>query len=138
MFNLTLAENEESFDKFELLHFILGDKNIKFHADSIKQLKNIESSYITQRLFQNKLNENNFNNDKTIIITETKKKLDDVLKGDRIISCLDEKIRKIKVPIQEYINNFKPINFEDENEDLVKKNVSIYSYKIEKRCYKKH
>ena len=131
LFNLTLAENEESFDKFELLHFILGDKNIKFHADAIKQLKNIESSYITQRLFQNKLNENNFNNDKTIIITETKKKLDDVLKGDRIISCLDEKIRKIKVPIQEYINNFKPINFEDENEDLVKKNVSIYSYKIE-------
>ena len=131
LFNLILAENEEIFDKFELLHFILGDKSMKFHADALKQLKNMESAYISQRIFANKLNENNFDNDKIIIISKQKKKLDDIIKGDYIISCLDEKIRKINVPIQEYINNIKPIHFEEENEDLVKKRVSLYSYKID-------
>ena len=132
LFNLMFAENEEIFDKYELLHFILGDKNLKFHPEAIKQLRSMESSYISQRIFANQLNEQNFNNEKTIILSQTKKTLDDVLKGDYIISCLDEKIRKINIPIEEYINNLRPINFEEENEDLVKKRVTIYSYKIDK------
>ena len=132
LFNLILLENEETFDKFELLHFILGDKNLKFHAEAIKQLRNMESSYISQRLFANQLDEQNYNNEKIIIISKTKKTLDDILKGDYIISCLDEKIRKINIPIEEYIKNLKPINFEEENDDLVKKRVKLYSYKIDK------
>ena len=132
LFNLIVTENEEVFDKFELLHFILGDKNVKYHADALKQLRNMEASYISQRLFANKLNENNFNNSKTIILSEKRKKLDDILKGDYIVSCSNERIKNIKVPIEEYINNLKPINFEEENEDLVKKRIILYSYKIEK------
>ena len=132
LFNLMLVENEEIFDKFELLHFILGDKNLKFHPEAIKQLRNMECSYISERLFANQLKEQNFNNEKIIVLSQTKKTLDDVLKGDYIISCLDEKIRKINVSIEEYINNLKPINFEEENDDLVKKRVTLYSYKIDK------
>ena len=132
LFNLILAENEESFDKYELLHFILGDKNLKFHADAIKQLRNMESSYIKQRLFANKLNDKNFNIQNVIMLSQDKKKLDDIIKGDYIISCLDEHIKKINVPIEEYINNLKPIDFEEENDDLVKKRVILYTYKIDK------
>ena len=132
LFNLILMENEEIFDKYELLHFILGDKPLKYHADAIKQLKNMESSYISQRLFANKLNKNNFDNSKTIILSDNKKTLDDVIKGDYITSCLDEKIRKINVPIEEYIKNLKPIHFEEENDDLVKKRLTLFSYKIDK------
>ena len=132
LFNLMLVENEEVFDKFELLHFILGDKNLKFHPEVIKLLRNMESSYISQRLFPNKLNEQNANNVKIIILSQSKKTLDDVLKGDYIISCLDEKIKKINVPIEEYINNLRPIDFDEGNDDLVKKRVTLYSYKIDK------
>ena len=132
LFNLILSENEESFDKFELLRFILGDKNLKFHAEAIKQLKNMESSYISQRLFANKLNDKNFNAETVIILSQDKKKLDDIIKGDYIISCLDEHIRKLNVPIENYINNLKPIHFEEENEDLVKKKLNLYTYKIDK------
>lgn len=131
LFNLTLVENEEVFDKYELLHFILEDKNIKLHRNVIKQLKNMEASYVSQRLNAIKLNDTNFNNEKSIILSGRKKKLEDVLKGDYVTSCLDEHIKKIKVPVEEYINNLKPINFEEENDDFIKRRITLYLYKIE-------
>ena len=131
LFNLTLLENEEVFDKYELLHFILEDKNIKLHRNVIKQLKNMEASYVSQRLNAIKLNDTNFNNEKSIILSGRKKKLEDVLKGDYVTSCLDEHIKKIKVPVEEYINNLKPINFEEENDDFIKRRITLYLYKIE-------
>ena len=131
LFNLTLIENEEIFDKFELLHYILKDKNFKYHHNVIIQLKNMEASYVSQRINANHLNEYNFNNTKTIIISQKKYKTEDIIKGDYIISCLDEHIKHINVPIEEYINNLKPINLEEEDEDLIKKKLTLHLYKIE-------
>jgi len=131
LFNLNLNENEEIFDKYEVLSFILGDKKLKFHADAIKQLRKMEKLYVS-KIFDNKLGEINFNNENKIILSQNKKKYDDIVKGDHIISCTEDHLKKLKVPIEQYINNLKPIFFEEENFDLVKKKATLYLYKIDK------
>ena len=131
LFNMILQENEESFNKGEVIHFILGDKNMKFQGEALNQMRNMEKSYVA-KLFDNNFNENNFNNKKCIILSKNKKTYDDIVKGDYYASCLDEHIKKIKVPIDEYINNLKPIYFKEKNEDLVKKSINLYTYKIDK------
>ena len=132
LFNLTLVENGQIFDKYELLHFILEDKNLKFHRNVIIQLKKMEASYVSQRINKNKLNAYNFYNQKSIIISGKKHKIEDIMKGDYIISCLDEHIKRINVPIEEYINNLKPIVFqESEDDDLDKRTVTLHIYKID-------
>ena len=55
LFNLILSKNEEIFDKYELLYFILEDKSIKYFGDSLKQIKKIENDYVLKRIIPNKM-----------------------------------------------------------------------------------
>ena len=106
-----MKENEEVFDKYELLYFILGDKSIKYSGEYLKQIRNMEESYVTQRLIPNEMLEMNYNNDKKIVLFETEKTLDDVLKGDYVISLTEGNIKKINVGIKDYLENLNPIEF---------------------------
>ena len=132
LLNLILKENEEVFDKYELLYFILGDKSIKYSGEYLKQIRNMEESYVTQRLIPNEMLEMNYNNDKKIVLFETEKTLDDVLKGDYVISLTEGNIKKINVGIKDYLENLNPIEFEGENDDLIKNNVTLFTYDIDK------
>ena len=132
LFNLILAKNEEIFDKYELLYFILEDKSLKFSGDSLKQIKRMEASYVSERIIPNKMIEMNFNNDKKIVLSETSKTLDDILKGDDVVPIYEGHIKKINIPIKEYLKNLKPIPFNEENEELIKKKVILYTYDIDK------
>lgn len=132
LLNLILKENEEVFDKYELLYFILGDKSIKYSGEYLKQIRNMEESYVTQRLIPNEMLEMNYNNDKKIVLFETEKTLDDVLKGDYVISLTEGHIKKINVGIKDYLENLNPIEFEGGNDDLIKKNVTLFTYDIDK------
>ena len=132
LLNLILKENEEVFDKYELLYFILGDKSIKYSGEYLKQIRNMEESYVTQRLIPNEMLEMNYNNDKKIVLFETEKTLDDVLKGDYVISLTEGNIKKINVGIKDYLENLNPIEFEGGNDDLIKNNVTLFTYDIDK------
>ena len=132
LLNLILKENEEVFDKYELLYFILGDKSIKYSGEYLKQIRNMEESYVTQRLIPNEMLEMNYNNDKKIVLFETEKTLDDVLKGDYVISLTEGYIKKINVGIKDYLENLNPIEFEGGNDDLIKNNVTLFTYDIDK------
>ena len=132
LFNKILKENEEVFDKYELLFFILEDKSIKFSGESLKQIKHMEESYVNQRLVPNNLIEMNYNNDKKIVLFETNKTLDDILKGDYVIPSFEGHIKKINVNINDYIENLKPIEFEESDDDLIKKKIVLYTYDIDK------
>ena len=132
LLNLILKENEEVFDKYELLYFILGDKSIKYSGEYLKQIRNMEESYATQRLIPNEMLEMNYNNDKKIVLFETEKTLDDVLKGDYVISLTEGNIKKINVGIKDYLENLNPIEFEGGNDDLIKNNVTLFTYDIDK------
>ena len=132
LLNLILKENEEVFDKYELLYFILGDKSIKYSGEYLKQIRNMEESYVTQRLIPNEMLEMNYNNDKKIVLFETEKTLDDVLKGDYVISLTEGNIIKINVGIKDYLENLNPIEFEGGNDDLIKNNVTLFTYDIDK------
>ena len=132
LFNKILKENEEVFDKYELLFFILEDKSIKYSGESLKQIKHMEESYVNQRLVPNNLIEMNYNNDKKIVLFETNKTLDDILKGDYVIPSFEGHIKKINVNINDYIENLKPIEFEESDDDLIKKKIVLYTYDIDK------
>ena len=132
LLNLILKENEEVFDKYELLYFILGDKSIKYSGEYLKQIRNMEESYVTQRLIPNEMLEMNYNNVKKIVLFETEKTLDDVLKGDYVISLTEGNIKKINVGIKDYLENLNPIEFEGGNDDLIKNNVTLFTYDIDK------
>ena len=132
LLNLILKENEEVFDKYELLYFILGDKSIKYSGEYLKQIRNMEESYVTQRLIPNEMLEMNYNNDKKIVLFETEKTLDDVIKGDYVISLTEGNIKKINVGIKDYLENLNPIEFEGGNDDLIKNNVTLFTYDIDK------
>ena len=132
LFNLILEKNEEIFDKYELLYFILEDKRIKFSGNSLKQLKSMETSYVLKRLIPNKMLEMNFNNEKKIVLSETSKTLDDILKGDIVVPISEGHLKKINIPIKDYLDNLKPISFNEENEELIKKRVILYTYNIDK------
>lgn len=49
---------------------------------------------------------------KKIVLFETEKTLDDVLKGDYVISLTEGNIKKINVGIKDYLENLNPIEFE--------------------------
>ena len=132
LFNLILAENEEVFDKYELLYFILGDKSVKYSGDSLKQLKSMEASYVLNRIIPNKMLEMNYNNETKIVMTEASKTFDDIYKGDHVVSILEGHIKKINIPIKDYLENLKPIEFKEKNYELIKKKVILYTYNIEK------
>ena len=132
LFNIILKENEEVFDKYELLFFILEDKSIKYTGEYLKQIKHIEESYVTQRLIPNKMLEMNYDNEKKIVLFETVKTLDDILKSDYVIPLPEVHIKKININIKDYLENLKPIEFEEDNDDLIRKNVVLYNYSIDK------
>ena len=132
LFNLILKENEEIFDKYEVLYFILEDKNMKFSGDSLKQLKRMEATYVSERIEANKMLDMNHNNTNKIVISETPKFLDDILKGDYVVPLFEGHIKKINIPIKDYLKNLKPINFNEDNDELIKKRVILYTYDIDK------
>ena len=132
LFNIILTKNEEIFDKYELLYFILEDKRIKFSGESLKQIKRMETSYVLERLIPNKMIEMNFNNDKKIVLSESSKTLDDILKGDDVVPINEVHLKKINIPIKEYLEYLKPISFNEENEELIRKKVILYTYDIDK------
>ena len=132
LFNLILSKNEEIYDKYELLYFILEDKSIKYFGDSLKQLKRMEASYVLNRIIPNKMLEMNHNNESKIVITESSKTIDDIFKGNHVVSILEGHIKRINIPIKEYLENLKPISFNEENDELIKKKVTLYTYNIEK------
>ena len=132
LFNLTINENEQVFEKYEALQFILEGTNLKFQGERLKLLRYIEKSYVS-KLYDNKLEKFNYDNKKFIVLSKNKKSYEDVEKGDYIISCQEEHIKNIKVPLEEYLNNLKPINFEEEDEDLIRRKVVLYLYKIDKK-----
>ena len=132
LFNLILSKNEEIYDKYELLYFILEDKSIKYFGDSLKQLKRMEASYVLNRIIPNKMLEMNHNNESKIVITELSKTIDDIFKGNHVVSILEGHIKRINIPIKEYLENLKPISFNEENDELIKKKVTLYTYNIEK------
>ena len=131
LFNLIFTQNEEIFDKYEVLYFILEDKSMKFTGDSLKQLKKMEASYVSERIIANKMLDINHNDEK-IVISETPKTLDDILKGDYVYPIYEGHIKKINISIKDYLNNLKPINFNEDNEESFKKRVVLYTYDIEK------
>ena len=132
LFNIILKENEEVFDKYELLFFILEDKSIKYTGEYLKQIKHIEESYVNQRLIPNKMLEMNYDNEKKIVLFETVKTLDDILKSDYVIPLPEVHIKKINIDIKDYLENLKPIEFEEDNDDLIRKKVVLYNYYIDK------
>ena len=133
LFNLILKENEEIFDKYELLYFILEDKTIKYARNSLKQLKNMEETYITKRIIPNKMLEYNYDNEKKIVLFETNKTLNDIFKGDYVLPNFEGHIKKINIDIKDYLDNLKPINFKDDNDELIKNKVNLYTYNIDKK-----
>ena len=132
LFNLILSKNEEIFDKYELLYFILEDKKIKYFGDSLKQLKLMENTYVKERIIPNKMLEMNHNNENKIVLSEKAKTLDDILKGDYVISMIEGHIKRINIPIKEYLELLKPISFTEINYELFKNNVALYTYEIDK------
>ena len=67
-----------------------------------------------------------------IQISKQNKTLDDILKGDNVIPLVEGHIKKINVSVNEYIENLKPIEFEESNDDLIKNKVVLYTYDIDK------
>ena len=132
LFNLILKENEEFFDKYELLYFILGDKTIKYSGDSLKQLKMMEETYINKRIIPNKMLEYNYNNEKKIVLFESIKTLNDIFKGDYVLPNFEGHIRRININIKDYLDNLKPIYFKEDNDELIKNKVVLYTYNIDK------
>ena len=132
LFNLILKENEEIFDKYELLYFIIGDKSIKYFGDSLKQLKNMEESYVSNRIKPNNMLEMNYNNENKIILTENTLTIDDILKGDDVSPLAEGHIKRINININNYLENLKPIEFDIINDELIKKKVVLYTYNIDK------
>ena len=74
----------------------------------------------------------NHNNTNKIVISETPKFLDDILKGDYVVPLFEGHIKKINIPIKDYLKNLKPINFNEDNDELIKKRVILYTYDIDK------
>ena len=105
---------------------------MKFSGDSLKQLKRMEATYVSERIEANKMLDMNHNNTNKIVISETPKFLDDILKGDYVVPLFEGHIKKINIPIKDYLKNLKPINFNEDNDELIKKRVILYTYDIDK------
>ena len=132
LFNLILSKNEEIFDKYELLYFILEDKSIKYFGDSLKQIKKIENDYVLKRIIPNKMLETNFNNEKKIVLFKTNKTLDDIFKNDNVVSPGENHIKRINISVEEYLENLKPIDFSEANDELIRNKVKLYTYDKDK------
>ena len=132
LFNLILNENKEFFDKYELLYFILEDKTIKYIGDSLKQLKMMEETYVKKRIIPNKMLEYNYNNEKKIVLFESNKTLNEIFKGDYVIPNFEGHVKRINVGVKEYLDNLKPLYFKEDNDELIKNKVVLYTYNIDK------
>ena len=142
LFNLNLIANGKFFDKLETLHYILGDKNMKFQLDAINQLKFLEKSYTFTKL--NIIDKNNIKDIKDIpfsskCMIEIPKNIniEDLLKTDNIVPA-SKNNKKISGSVEDYIEKIMPIYIEKElqSKDIVPKEINLYKYILDKKINK--